>query len=345
MEWECRLARRLPISLVSVGLTSFVGFLGKWRKGEAELRTGLLFAVAGMLGAPIGSWIGRQIPEAWLMLMLSGLMLTIAWKMWQKSSRVPLRRRFVFLLKQLGLQPDDYAKTAQVVSENASGQLILTSRCARLLLIVGVASGILSGMFGVGGGFIIVPALILFSSMSMSRAVGTSLMVISLVSASGIVSQLWIGQSITLGITPMFAVGRITWAGSGAVGCSSAFGLHAAASVFSRHSPGGRFCCRQKSFVEAGSMSQTIHHQVVVVGGGTAGISVAARLTNGWFNKRDVAMIEPADTHYYQPLWTLVGGGVVPKEVTGRPMKSVMPKRVHWIKDAVAEFEPDRNTD
>ncbi len=90
-------------------------------------------------------------------------------------------------------------------------------------------------------------------------------------------------------------------------------------------------------------MSQTIHHQVVIVGGGTAGISVAARLTNGWFNKRDVAVIEPADTHYYQPLWTLVGGGVVPKESTGRPMKSVIPKRVHWIKDAVAEFEPDRN--
>jgi sulfide:quinone oxidoreductase len=90
-------------------------------------------------------------------------------------------------------------------------------------------------------------------------------------------------------------------------------------------------------------MSQTIPHQVVIVGGGTAGISVAARLTNGWFNKRDVAVIEPADTHYYQPLWTLVGGGVVPKEITGRPMKSVIPKRVHWIKDAVAEFEPDRN--
>ena len=90
-------------------------------------------------------------------------------------------------------------------------------------------------------------------------------------------------------------------------------------------------------------MSQTIHHSIVIVGGGTAGISVAARLTNGWFNKRDVAVIEPADTHYYQPLWTLVGGGVVPKEVTGRPMKSVIPKRVHWIKDAVAEFEPDKN--
>ncbi len=90
-------------------------------------------------------------------------------------------------------------------------------------------------------------------------------------------------------------------------------------------------------------MSETIHHQIVIVGGGTAGISVAARLRNGWFNKRDVAVIEPADTHYYQPLWTLVGGGAVPKEITGRPMKSVIPKRVHWIKDAVAKFVPDKN--
>lgn len=90
-------------------------------------------------------------------------------------------------------------------------------------------------------------------------------------------------------------------------------------------------------------MSETIHHQVVIVGGGTAGISVAARLTNGWFNKRDVAVIEPAETHYYQPLWTLVGGGVVAKEITGRPMKSVIPKRVHWIRDAVSEFQPEKN--
>ena len=90
-------------------------------------------------------------------------------------------------------------------------------------------------------------------------------------------------------------------------------------------------------------MSGGTHHQIVIAGGGTAGITVAARLTRGWFNKRDVAVIEPADTHYYQPLWTLVGGGVVPKEITGRPMKSVMPKRVRWVRDAVAEFEPEKN--
>ncbi len=205
----------VAISLVSVGLTSFVGFLGKWRKGEAELRTGLLFAVAGMLGAPLGAWIGRQIPEAWLMLMLSVLMLTIARKMWQKSSRVAAQAQVCVPVEAFRLLPDDYAKDGPSCQRDNAGQLILTSRCARLLLIVGVASGVLSGMFGVGGGFIIVPALILFSSMSMSRAVGTSLMVISLVSASGLVSQLWIGQPITPGITTLFATGGLLGLGVG----------------------------------------------------------------------------------------------------------------------------------
>lgn len=90
-------------------------------------------------------------------------------------------------------------------------------------------------------------------------------------------------------------------------------------------------------------MSNTIHHQVLIIGGGTAGITVAARLTKGWFNQRDVAVIEPSDKHYYQPLWTLVGGGVVKKEVTERSEARVIPRRVKWIRDGVAEFHPDQN--
>jgi uncharacterized membrane protein YfcA len=53
--------KAVALSLVSVGLTSFVGFLRKRRKGEAELRTGLLFALAGIPGAPLGAWIGQSI--------------------------------------------------------------------------------------------------------------------------------------------------------------------------------------------------------------------------------------------------------------------------------------------
>lgn len=83
-------------------------------------------------------------------------------------------------------------------------------------------------------------------------------------------------------------------------------------------------------------------HTVVIVGGGAAGAGVAASLL-----KRspdlDIAIIEPADTHYYQPGWTLVGGGIFDAQQTAKPMASVLPRGVTWIKGAVTAFEPDHN--
>lgn len=86
-----------------------------------------------------------------------------------------------------------------------------------------------------------------------------------------------------------------------------------------------------------------VHHEVVIVGGGTAGITVAAQLTKGWFNDTDVVIIDPTDSHYYQPAWTLVGGGTFRKEATRRPEASVIPKKAKWIQDAVTEFDPEHN--
>ena len=86
-------------------------------------------------------------------------------------------------------------------------------------------------------------------------------------------------------------------------------------------------------------MSTSEHHRVVIVGGGTAGISVAARLAG----KVDVAVIDPSDKHYYQPLWTLVGGGCASAAKSERTEASVMPKAATWIKDAATAFDPDNN--
>ena len=87
-------------------------------------------------------------------------------------------------------------------------------------------------------------------------------------------------------------------------------------------------------------MATTAHHRVVIVGGGTAGISVAARLDR---KLDDIAIIEPSDKHYYQPMWTLVGGGRAKVGPTERAEQSVMPKGVTWIKDAAEGFDPDNN--
>jgi uncharacterized membrane protein YfcA len=78
-----------------------------------------------------------------------------------------------------------------------------------LLAFVGVVTGVLSGLFGVGGGFVIVPALVLYSGMAIHRAVGTSLLVITLVSASGVASHLVAGREIPVDTTLYFVVGGV----------------------------------------------------------------------------------------------------------------------------------------
>jgi sulfide:quinone oxidoreductase len=83
-------------------------------------------------------------------------------------------------------------------------------------------------------------------------------------------------------------------------------------------------------------------HAVVIIGGGAAGIATAASLLARWPDL-DIAIIDPADVHYYQPGWTLVGGGVFDAASTARTMASLIPRGVHWIKSAVAAFEPERN--
>ncbi len=86
-----------------------------------------------------------------------------------------------------------------------------------------------------------------------------------------------------------------------------------------------------------------VEHQIVIVGAGAAGISAAASLRRR--NKKlDIALIDPAEIHYYQPGWTLVGAGVFSPRQTVRTMASLIPKGVEWIQSAVAAFDPAHNT-
>lgn len=87
------------------------------------------------------------------------------------------------------------------------------------------------------------------------------------------------------------------------------------------------------------------HYQIVIIGGGTAGVTVASRLLRKNQNlKEKIAIIDPADHHYYQPLWTLVGAGVSSLKSSRKDMESVIPEGANWIKQAVSSFQPENNS-
>lgn len=86
-------------------------------------------------------------------------------------------------------------------------------------------------------------------------------------------------------------------------------------------------------------MATRQHLRIVIIGGGSAGISVAARLRRA--GERDIGVLDPSERHYYQPLWTLVGGGRAPLKESVRPQRSVMPKGVRWIRRAAVAVDPE----
>lgn len=194
------------VSLLTVGSTSLVGFVQRAWYAMVEFPIGLLFASAGMLGAPVGAMLADRIPEAVLLGLFAILMLVIALRMWRKAGDSTAHLPIIL---------DDNA--GPTCRRDPEGKLRLTSQCAMLLGLVGLGAGVLSGLFGVGGGFIIVPALVMFSGMGIQRAIGTSLLVITLISASGTAAHLLAGKDLTLATAGMFTAGSVAglFAGSG----------------------------------------------------------------------------------------------------------------------------------
>jgi uncharacterized protein len=203
------------VSLAAVGATALAGAAHRVWRGDVELRTGLMFAVAGMLGAPAGTFIGRRVSETLLLMLFAALMLLVAARMWRRASTNP--EEAAALRAPIGKPPID--EPGPACRRDPAGRLRMTSRCAVVLAVAGVASGVLSGLFGVGGGFVVVPALVLFSGMGIHRAVATSLLVIALVSASGLASYLLAGQPLSASVTLLFVAGGVaglalgTWFG------------------------------------------------------------------------------------------------------------------------------------
>jgi hypothetical protein len=183
------------VSLAAVGGTALVGVLPRIRSGQVELGTGLWFALAGMAGAPLGSWAAGLLSEATLLTSFAALMFVVAWRMWNRS--------------RPGAPKEGEGEPQRTCRRSDDGRLIVTSRCAVLLAGLGLLCGFLSGLFGVGGGFVIVPALVLFSGMPMHRAIGTSLLVIVLVSLAGVGSHYLAGHTFLWLVIGWFLLGGL----------------------------------------------------------------------------------------------------------------------------------------
>lgn len=177
------------ISLGAVAASSFYGSLrtlfNKKRRATILWLPGVILATTGAVTAPLGKWLGLQLAEAWLVLGFSFLASIIAVRMWLSASRHPDAAKVV--------RAGNYADTPEpelLCNLSTSGQFQLRPRCLSGLIMGGALVGLLSGLFGVGGGFLIVPLLLILSPISMAQAVSTSLAIIAIVSGSGFISHL-----------------------------------------------------------------------------------------------------------------------------------------------------------
>lgn len=182
------LAQAAPTALLAVGLAALAGALPGWRAGEVRWRAALLMGGLGMVGAPLGVALGQRLPTPPLLAGFALLMLWLAWRQWPRAAP-PVADAW----PQASPLPT-WVPSPPCQVDPATGRLSWTSPCARALAGTGLVSGMLSGLVGVGGGFVIVPALQRHSDLAWRQVQLTSLAVITLVSASGVGAAAWHGQ-------------------------------------------------------------------------------------------------------------------------------------------------------
>lgn len=171
-----------PIALIAVGMAALVGAIDGLRKHQVRYKAAFFMAAAGALCGSVGLKLGQLLPQQLLASIFAGLMLLLALRMFRQSRN----------------GSDTAPRPAGVLCtmDPDTGRLRWTPKCATTLAAVGAATGIFAGMLGVGGGFIIVPALRRFTDIKMSSIVATSLMLVALVSLSAAASSVLRGAEV-----------------------------------------------------------------------------------------------------------------------------------------------------
>lgn len=155
----------IAMSLGIVAVTATITALDNWRRGNVNLKVTAIFGVFGIAGTYVGALLGVVTPVVIQLVLFAVVMYAAAWKMLKPK---PLQHR---------------SAGAAAVTDCESGDC--EAPHYGHIALHGIGVGVLTGVVGVGGGFLIVPALVLLSGLSMKRAVGTSLSIVALKSFAG----------------------------------------------------------------------------------------------------------------------------------------------------------------
>lgn len=188
-----KVAEAGPIGLLAVGMAAALGAVLGLKAGAVRYRAALLVAAAGMLLAPAGLWAARLVDGRWLGLLFAATLLYVAARTYRQAT---------------GSGPVQAARVPACVRGPGTGRFVWTRPCARALALSGAAAGFLSGLLGVGGGFVMVPALQRHTDLPIKPAVATSLAVIAIISAGGVATAAMHG-AIEWGRAAPFAAGTL----------------------------------------------------------------------------------------------------------------------------------------
>ncbi len=186
-------------SLVLVAITSVIGILPHWKAGRVRFASGTIFGLAGVGGSLLGSHWNKAVDPDALLLAFSGVMLVAAVAMWRRTRAmarpVPAGAGTGVALSSLGAAASA-VDPLDVLADGgpaAGAPRRFDAATVAKVLVAGTIVGLLTGFFGVGGGFVIVPALVLALRFDMPEAIGTSLLVITINSAVALATRLQAG--------------------------------------------------------------------------------------------------------------------------------------------------------
>lgn len=199
------LTQAAPVALLAVAAAAGLGTYIAWRKSYVRYRAALLISAVGVLFSPLGLLAADWLPQHILGLAFSVVLVIVAARMIHQSIRAPEESAVV----RATVAGDGSHTDGPICRINDNGRIIWTRPCAFVMSLIGAITGFLSGLLGVGGGFVIVPSLRASSALSMHSAVATSLMVIALTSLGTVVSAMAQGRTMPWAVALPFVIGAL----------------------------------------------------------------------------------------------------------------------------------------